>query len=178
MTKATVHDSSNLLHPCVEHTRLRAGSRARWHCKVLNGRATLRSDTWSRSVQERRNALKRVSNATGMSLTGDARLILTSETFRFCGGAADTWWLLSLLFLYSLLLHTSVLQRFWILLLSFCHLYGSFLIQDSNYAGLFPTCCVVQPVRHRKRWLLSTKIKKKTTTAKHVPVTGVMAVFA
>lgn len=123
------------------NTRLRAGSRARWHCKVLNGRATLRSDTWSRSVQERRNALKRVSNATGMPLTGDARLILTSETFRFCGGAADTWWLLSLLFLYSLLLHTSVLQRFLFLLLSFCHLYGSFLIQESNYAGLVPTCC-------------------------------------
>lgn len=116
-------------------------------------------------MQERRNALKRVSNATGMPLTGDARLILTSETFRFCGGAADTWWLLSLLFLYSLLLHTSVLQRFLFLLFYFCHLYGSFLIQESNYAELVPTCSGATSEASQKMIALHQKKTKKKRTS-------------
>lgn len=87
-----------------------------------------------RTQYELRNALKRVSNAMGMPLAGEMQLILTSKTFRFGSEAADTWWLLSLLFLYFLrLCSPSFLQHF--LVLHLAEVSTSIIFLGLSYTG-------------------------------------------
>lgn len=118
------------VHKCTTNLCAHASNAPHFVLGVMQWHTTNDAAPWHTVAQfECRNAPERVSNATGMPLTGDMQLILTSETFRFCSEAADTWWLFSVSLLYSLFVHwPSVSAVFNSLRFN---LYGSFWFRNA-----------------------------------------------
>lgn len=97
VTSVTVCECLNL---CTQHTQksvplvMYSDSASCWKTVQL-------SDTWEHTQLQFRNVAKRVSNATGMLLTGEMQLILTSKTFRFLWGSS--WYLVAFVTVISIL---------------------------------------------------------------------------